>query len=196
MRDKQYFNDLAHKWDDICAHPEEKIRYVMDKINMNKGNSVLDLGSGTGVILPYIEEKIGPNGKITALDFAENMIKISKEKYKDLYKNIDFVVNDFYQFETETSYDCVVAYSCYPHFKDKKAFFEKVNSLLSNNGKLVIAHIESKEKINSIHNGIEDSIKSDKLQPIHMLEDLVKNYGFKVAYSEDSQDYYVLVCNK
>ncbi|KYH34682.1 demethylmenaquinone methyltransferase [Clostridium tepidiprofundi DSM 19306] len=196
MKDKQYFNDLAHKWDEICTHPEEKIRYVMDKINIHKGNSVLDLGSGTGVILPYIEEKIGPNGKITALDFAENMIKISKEKYKDLYKNINFVVNDFYQFKTEISYDYVIAYSCYPHFKDKKAFFKKVNGLLSNNGKFVIAHIESKEKINSIHNGIESSINSDKLQPIHMLEDLVKSHGFEVIYSEDSQDYYILVCNK
>lgn len=48
------------------------------------GYSVLDIGSGTGVAIPYLEERIGPKGKITALDIAEKMLEISKKIAKTI----------------------------------------------------------------------------------------------------------------
>ena len=80
MDNKNFFNSLAEKWDSICYHPEEKVNYVIDKMGLKNGDSILDIGSGTGVTIPYLEKRIGTNGKITALDIAEKMLEISKKK--------------------------------------------------------------------------------------------------------------------
>lgn len=205
MNDKDFFNSMAEQWDDISSHPDVKISYVMDKIDFNKGDRVLDIGSGTGVAISYIEERIGILGHITALDIAENMIKVSKRKYGHKYGNISFVIGDLYKYKTsyddeeskdEKLFDCVVAYSCYPHFKKKDSFFYKVNCLLRKGGKLAIAHVESKDAINNRHRDIEEHIKSDKLPAVEETIELAQKRGFKAIYTEDNEQYYICICEK
>jgi demethylmenaquinone methyltransferase/2-methoxy-6-polyprenyl-1,4-benzoquinol methylase len=205
MNDREFFNSRAEQWDDICSHPQAKIGYVMDKIAFNEGDRVLDIGSGTGITIPYIEERIGNLGHITALDIAENMIKVSKRKHEHKYTNISFEVEDLYKYKISCEdnkdknvelFDCVVAYSCYPHFKEKDSFFHKINSLLKQGGKLAIAHIESKDAINNRHRDIEKHIKSDKLPIVEKTVELAKKRGFKSIYTEDSDEYYICICEK
>lgn len=93
MNDKEFFNNLADKWDDMCFHSKEKIEYILSKANLKEGDRVLDIGSGTGVLIPYLENIISNNGNIAAIDIAENMLKVSKEKNK--YSNLKFIVGDF-----------------------------------------------------------------------------------------------------
>lgn len=194
MNDKEFFNSIAQEWDKICCHPEEKVNYFMDKIELNYGASVLDVGSGTGILIPFIEDRIGEEGTITALDISENMINISKSK--NTYLNVKFEVVDFLEYDTDSLFDYIIAYSCFPHFKDKDAFFRKVSSLLIKGGKFVIGHIESKEQINNRHNQIEGKIHSDALIPIEEMTTHIEKYGFNTIYSEDNKDYYIYIGNK
>jgi demethylmenaquinone methyltransferase/2-methoxy-6-polyprenyl-1,4-benzoquinol methylase len=194
MDNKIFFNSLAEKWDSICYHHEEKVNYVIDKMGLKNGDSILDIGSGTGVTIPYLEERIGTNGKITALDIAEKMLKISKKK--NIYDNLDFEVKDFFEYTTPKKFDHIIAYSCYPHFKDEESFFKKAYSLLEDKGKIVIAHIESKEVINSRHKEEENNIISLKLSDVEKMCELANEQGFKNIYKEDSKDYFIFVGEK
>lgn len=196
MNDKEFFNNIADKWDSMCNHPEHKIQYILDKIDLKSGFNILDIGSGTGITLPFLEEKINPCGNIVALDFAENMLAIAKNKYLSKYSNIRYIVEDFYEYNSNIKFDCILAYSCYPHFKDKKKFFIKANSLLKQNGKLVIAHIESKEKINNRHKGIKGKLTSDILPCVETTVNIIKDFRFKSTYTEDNDDYYICICEK
>lgn len=193
MNDKDFFNSLADNWDNMCNHPKHKVQYVIDKIQLTAKSKVLDIGSGTGITLPYIEEKIGEDGSLVALDFAKNMIEISKKKFQHAYPNITYVVEDFYNYDYEDKFDYVLAYSCYPHFKDKEKFFAKASSLLKDNGKLIIAHIESKDVINNRHKGVEDKIASQMLPSVDVTSKIMSNFGFKEVYSEDNNEYYICI---
>lgn len=62
LLDKDYFNSVAFEWDEISEHKAEKINYILEKIKLNTGQSVLDIGSGTGVMLPYIKKRVGKDG--------------------------------------------------------------------------------------------------------------------------------------
>ena len=66
---------LAPTWDDneVLSTPD-KVRFVLGFMNLKPGQSVLDLGTGTGVLLPYIAEKIGTAGHITAVDYSAGML--------------------------------------------------------------------------------------------------------------------------
>lgn len=194
MDNKNFFNSLAEKWDSICYHPSEKVNYVIDKMELKDGDSVLDIGSGTGITIPYLEERIGTNGKITALDIAEKMLGISKKK--NIYDNLDFEIKDFFEYTTPKKFNQILAYSCYPHFTDEENFFKKAYSLLEHKGKIVIAHIESKEAINSRHKEEENHIISNILSDVEKICELSNKQGFKSIYKEDNKDYFIFVGEK
>ncbi len=194
MEDREFFNIVAENWDNMCCHPPEKVNHVIESIDFAKGEKVLDVGSGTGVLIPYLERKIGKNGSITAIDIAENMIKVSRRKNK--YSNLNFQIADFFKYESKEEYDCIIAYSCYPHLKDKEKFFEKSYNLLNPEGKLAIAHIESKDKINSHHSKIGDTIDSNLLVDIDKLAGAAEKKGFYPLYLQDDHEFYIYVGKK
>lgn len=194
MDNKSFFNNLAERWDEMCCHPSEKVSYVVDKMGLKDGDIILDIGSGTGVTIPYLEERIGISGKITALDIADKMIEISKRKNN--YENLDFEVKDFFEYLTNKRFNHILAYSCYPHFTDEERFFEKAYSLLKLKGKIVIAHIESREAINSRHIRKAKHIMSNMLPEVEKVSQLAYKHGFKSVYEEDSRDYFIFIGEK
>ncbi|WP_434306112.1 class I SAM-dependent methyltransferase [Clostridium botulinum] len=191
MNDKEFFNNLADKWDDMCFHSKEKIEYILSKANLKEGDRVLDIGSGTGVLIPYLENIISNNGNIAAIDIAENMLKVSKEKNK--YSNLKFIVGDFLEYKSKKTFNCITAYSCYSHFKDKDKLAHRAYELLEEGGRLVIAHSESKEKINSRHKDVDHKIKSHILPKVKYTAELMEKHKFKTIYTEDNEECYIYI---
>ncbi|MDE5796614.1 MAG: hypothetical protein K2H75_05850, partial [Muribaculaceae bacterium] len=64
-----FFDNLAPTWDanEIRSTPE-RVRTILGKLPISKGMTVLDLGTGTGVLVPYLSEIVGPEGHVTAID--------------------------------------------------------------------------------------------------------------------------------
>ena len=104
---------------------------------------------------------------------------------------MDFEIKDFFEYTTPKKSNQILAYSCYPHFTDEESFFKKAYSLLEDKGKIVIAHIESKEAINSRHRDEENNIISLKLSDVEKICELANEQGFKNIYKEDSKDYFI-----
>jgi ubiquinone/menaquinone biosynthesis C-methylase UbiE len=62
---------------------------VVDKMDIQPGQSILDLGSGTGRNDCFIARKIGPDGNILGLDISKEMISLSKKRCRS-YPNVNF----------------------------------------------------------------------------------------------------------
>ena len=65
------------------------IRKVVDKMNIQRGQSILDLGSGTGRNDCFIAQKIGTNGSILGLDISKQMLRLSRRRCQ-AYPNVEF----------------------------------------------------------------------------------------------------------
>jgi demethylmenaquinone methyltransferase/2-methoxy-6-polyprenyl-1,4-benzoquinol methylase len=193
MNNKDYFNSVAERWDSLVSHPQERMEYVLDSIPIKGGSRVLDVGSGTGVLLPLIARRIGPRGTLTALDISERMIEFSRRKNSVL--EVEFVTCDFLRFENSARFDLVIAYSCYPHFLDRVAFYSKANTLLYEGGKLVIAHIEGRESINALHDG-PDGPPSIPLPPVAVTMEEARSAGFRPVFTRDDEEYYIAIVEK
>ena len=65
------------------------VRRVVDKMDIQSGQSILELGSGMGRNDCFIARKIGPKGKILGLDISKEMLSLSRKRC-ELYPNVEF----------------------------------------------------------------------------------------------------------
>jgi len=186
---KGFFNEKASVWDDTIAEKNvAKLEGVASMLDIGYGSRVLDVGTGTGVFLPYILDKIGANGYLAALDFAEEMLK--KAKAKGFDGNISYVCADIMEAELESgTFDAVVCYSCFPHFQDKPGALGEIIRMLKTGGRLFICHTSSREAINKIHHGIP-AVCNDVLSDADTMRQMLVVAGFTSIDVRDNSDSY------
>ncbi|MCM8788281.1 MAG: class I SAM-dependent methyltransferase, partial [Candidatus Omnitrophica bacterium] len=129
MQDKRicFFDKLAENWD--CNKDDRDLKRVVEETGIKKGSVVCDVGTGTGVLVPYIFEKVGKGGRIIAIDYAPEMIKKAKEKWKKL--PVEFVIADIHRTDFPDNYfDYVICNACFPHFKKKKIALKEIHRIL------------------------------------------------------------------
>ena len=186
---KVYFNQQAHIWDEEIAEKDTvKLQYIADCLTIKSGSIILDIGTGTGVFLPYLLSKVGMGGKIIALDHAEKMLL--KAKTKNFTGNIVFLCADVMAIPLEDEiFNTVVCYSSLPHFPDKLKALMEMKRVLKKEGQVFICHSSSREHINSIHRQIP-TVQNDLLPDAIEMVTLLTNAGFTEIKVEDKTDNY------
>lgn len=185
MDSRSFFNKVAFQWDRMCYHDEDKIRKIIALAQIQEKSKILDVGTGTGILIGYLLEK--DPVRITAIDVAENMIAVAQSKYQQ--KEVEFIAQDIMSYDGDT-FHYIFLYSCYPHFREKEKLFAHLASLLKNQGKIVIAHSQSKEEINRVHGG-NDTVKDDLLPPVEITAQMMEKF-FEVETTIDSEEMYYI----
>ena len=151
MQLQEYFDQLAPTWDKELTG--ERLNYLGDivkELGIKPGYYVLDIGSGTGVLLPFLIAELGEDGKIVALDFSAEML--CQAKAKNFQPIVDFAQADVLAIPlADDSVDLAMCNSVFPHFDDKTRALKEITRVLRNNGRLVICHAMSRAMINQLH---------------------------------------------
>ncbi|MCX7695180.1 MAG: class I SAM-dependent methyltransferase [Caloramator sp.] len=184
MDQREFFNRLAPVWDEITKHDEGKIEKILKLIDIKDNLNILDVGCGTGILESFLL-KYNPNS-ITAVDISEKMIEIAKSKYDNC--KINFITQDI--MEHQGMYDFIIVYSAYPHFYDKDALIRHLSNMLTKGGKLVVAHSDSREKINKVHSRHQE-VKDDRLPPAIDTANIFSKYLY-VNLVIDNDEMYVV----
>lgn len=192
MDERAFFDRLAPEWDanEVLSTPE-KVRFILDFIDIREGMRVLDLGTGTGVLLPYIAERIGPEGQITAVDYSVEMLRRAKEKFSNLSPRPVFLNSDFENETIPGTYDRILLYCVYPHLHtpaDTIKWLRSVN--LAPGGLITIAFPSGPDFINNIHR--EKHSESDCLPSAADLAALLRLYGLDASVAQADDSSYVV----
>ena len=114
-----------------------------DFARINKGDHVLDLGSGAGNDCFVAHAIVGESGKITGLDMTEPMIFKARENCKKLkYKNIEFVLGDIESMPFENcKFDVVISNCVLNLVPDKAKAFSEILRVLRSGGHFCVSDV-------------------------------------------------------
>jgi len=187
-KDITFFDSFADTWDSYRNTNVKILERLLELAKIPAGATVLDVGSGTGVLLPYLHAAVGAEGKITAVDFSEKMLAKAQEKFANL-GNVSFIVGDVLEMNLPTeSIDVIICLNFFPHLHTrKKEFISKMKSFLKNGGSLIIMHDISRDKVNSIH---RDSavVTEHRLPEAKVVAEMFQACGYQniTAYEDDT----------
>jgi len=189
---QDFFNQRAAGWDVGPAEKDTgKLKSMANRLEIKPGAAVLDVGTGTGVFVPYLIKRIGASGSLVCLDYAEEMLKLAQQKESNRAANIRYVCADVMANGLpDAAFDAVVCYSVFPHFGDKPAVLRELYRLLKPGGRLFVCHTSSRATINRIHAGLPEV--SDHLLPdAAEMAALLSEAGFADLSVEDGAEDYL-----
>jgi ubiquinone/menaquinone biosynthesis C-methylase UbiE len=99
---------------------------------LKPGMKVLDCGCGPGAISIGLAEAVGPNGRVTGVDFAESQIAVAKTRTTP---NLTFQVASIYElpFENNT-FDLVFSHALFEHLSDPVRGVNEIQRVLRPEG--------------------------------------------------------------
>ncbi len=144
---RRFFDSCAGAWDEDLTVCAEKIGTILDNAQVGEGSRVLDVGCGTGVLIPFYLSRNA--AEITALDLSPEMIRLAREKFPQ--EKIRFICGDADTAEVGNGFDAIVIYNAFPHIPDPGRTIRHLGSLLKIGGILTVAHGMSREKVDAHH---------------------------------------------
>ncbi|KZL92072.1 class I SAM-dependent methyltransferase [Clostridium magnum] len=195
MEQKEFFNSMAYEWDTYCKHDTEKIKLILKLLGIKEGSKVLDVGTGTGVLVPYLFTYVGVNGKVTAIDAAEKMIEVAQSKYN--FDNVSFICGDVLKEDLpKETFDYTICYSVFPHFQDKLEIIDTISKLLKSGGKLIICHSQSRDAINNMHKKASEVVAEDNLPDMETIKSYFQQVGIRTTHQIDNDEMFVIIGEK
>jgi ubiquinone/menaquinone biosynthesis C-methylase UbiE len=182
MGEKEFFNQMAEGWDERFYSPEmmERLPQLVSLFQLQRGAKILDVGAGTGGIVPYLLEAIGPEGCIWAVDFAEEMVRIGRKKLQKESRVIFELASVEDLPYKDRFFDQIVCFGAFPHFENKGKALEEMNRVLKFQGTLIIAHALSSVALRSHHQNCAP-VSKDFLPEEDEMRSLLERAGFQLT---------------
>ena len=129
--------------DSLEVAQNNKIDYIIKKLNLKPNQKVLDIGCGWGSLAIEIAKK--SQCEVTGITLSENQYKYSIHKAKELNveNQVQFKLIDYRQLNEK--FDRIVSVGMFEHVGRKyyKTFFNQINKLLNDTGIALIHTIGS-----------------------------------------------------
>ena len=194
---REFFNTAAVTWDERYQNQEltDFLSKLVPTFPLKRGQRVLDVGTGTGILIPFLLEAVGSTGHVTAIDFAEKMVEACKAKYANL-PNVNIAVQQVenLDFPPET-FDAVTCFGLFPHLENKQKALSQMNRVLKPGGKLIIAHALSSNELRAHHRNAA-VVAHDALPDEAEMKQLLEQTGFTEVQITDKPGSYVCMSTK
>lgn len=141
--------------EDLTTAQRDKMRLIAEKMYLEPGMEILDIGSGFGGLANFLATEYMV--KVTAVTLSKSQHEYALAHFA--HPNITFVLQD-YRDIVHKEYDRVVSVGTFEHIgiKNYKAFFKKVFALLKNDGFLLLHTIGSARTTTSTDEWIDTYI--------------------------------------
>ena len=143
---RRYWNTVAGpRW---VASPglrerrnHESLALLLDRLRLAGGESVLEIGCGTGAVTLPLAKAVGENGRVVAVDISEPMLGAARQRVSESgMHNVTLVLGDAQVLALEqAAFDIATSRMGVMFFANPVAAFRNVAGALKPGGRLVFA---------------------------------------------------------
>ncbi len=181
---------------EYTAQERSKIAKVFHSLPSLVGQTVLEPGCGTGRLTRILAERVGPNGRVLAIDISPKMVQAARDKVGHMY-HVHLQCSALESCSLPWGeVDLVFCHQVFPHFDDKERAAEIIARCLCPGGRLVILHLISSREINDLHRKAGTAVAQDILPEPEEMRRIMARVGLTVEEILDADDRYVLVAQK
>jgi cyclopropane fatty-acyl-phospholipid synthase-like methyltransferase len=186
MDSRAFFDLHAPRWDSYQTDATyAAIGRILDAASIGPGQTVLDVGAGTGILYPYF--RAAGVRAYTAVEISAEMARIFRAKHPDAE-----VIEADYEASIafRRRFDMIMIFNAFPHFRDQAAVFERSRSYLEPGGRLLICHSLSREALAEHHRLAGGAVAGDVLVSDRRFRDLYRGAGFRLVRIENTDIFY------
>lgn len=191
MNRKEFFDTHASEWDaQRLQDMDARLQRVVELARLQRAQHVLDVGTGTGVLIPHVLSVVGEQGIVVALDISPHML--AQAQRKDFPGNVQLVLADIHQAPLrDASFDRVICNAVFPHFDNKEHALKEAVRVLRSGGLLVISHPIGREAVNRLHMQSHTVIAEDRVPAPEVMQHLLESAGLVQVEVIDEPEFYL-----
>ena len=143
-------------WDKMSDVYQEQVDHrfvpvvdgVIGRAEIEPGDHVLDLGTGTGSVALRLAPMVGEKGRVVGIDISQDMLRIAMQKADELHlTNIEFQEGRAESIPAEdSSFDVVLASLSLMYVIDRGAAAREIGRVLRSGGRFVAAVWDAAEE--------------------------------------------------
>jgi ubiquinone/menaquinone biosynthesis C-methylase UbiE len=108
-------------FDRVLFLPRDSRSKAVARLDLTAGDSVLDIGCGTGRSLPYLRDAVGPSGRVYGIDISRGMLRQARKLCAaHRWDNVELSECDAAEFTAPTPLNGVLfslSYNTMPHHR-------------------------------------------------------------------------------
>ncbi len=193
---QNFFDRHAETWHESI---DQTVRGRLSEIFKNKipplFPPVLDVGSGTGILLPVLAKNIGNHPLVIEVDLSRQMLKQNREhNANDLSASHIQADSHCLPFKSN-QFKTIVCFAAFAHFENKISVINDFYRILQPGGHIVILHLMDHSRLNHMHRSVGGAVKNDTLPEMAELRAIIRALRLKILNCEETEDIY-LICSQ
>lgn len=132
--------NLIQVYEDPARREWQRPQEVVERLVVNPGDVIADIGAGTGYFSVLFARKTANNGKVYAVDIDRKMVEYVEQRSKNEgFKNISTILaSPDDPLLPKNSVDLVFLCNTYMFIKDRQLYLSKLKDVLRPKGRLAV----------------------------------------------------------
>jgi len=170
----------------------EKLEQLFAATGPLAGLRLLEPGCGTGRLTEVLAEKVGPSGRVVAMDISPRMVDAAHQRLVR-FANVDLYLGSVEAMAKRLGvFDQIICHQVFPHFVDRAAALEILVRLLKPGGRLIISHFIPVAEINDVHRKAGTAVENDLMPPSDIMRSWCRRCRLTIEQYKDDANGYLL----
>ena len=195
----RFFDTQIHApWASGPYGPEEmaKLDRLFSVAGSLEGMTIVEPGCGTGRLTEILAQRVGPLGRVIAMDISGTMVDAARERVA-AYAQVTLHHGTLEAYPLPPGQvDLVLCHQVFPHLEAKERALRLLAKSLKEQGRLIISHFIPLHVINDVHRKAGRAVEADKMPSDREMRRLFMDAGLSIDFMSDNDERGYFLCGR